>query len=311
MSNLLKRFNVQVELWKNVLSLRQGKFYSHGESFSVDDGIMGLHKVLSSYDWTYFDSPDLYKVHDEGTMLRKLLAVFSFRPTFTQISSFVHRTGLGYSNLGAVSRSTFINTPVCNIKLPVNIYGNNNPQPAVRLTSALTQSDWFIENKMLVPKNKSVIHSRKIIFFYVNRRHQTLNFANVDVGFRYLTLPGTLTGMTGINTTELHFDNDITLGNDRFNLTSVVVLNPLLEGQLSTGCSSIVVCQPDPSVGRMRTAYLYYNPILASISFEKAGAYIRNDPISPIPDHSNDPKTPGFIETARQYGTIFVYVNPN
>ena len=311
MSNLLKRFTVQVELWKNVLSLRQGKFYSHGESFNVDDGIMGLHKVLSSYDWTYFDSPDLYKVHDEGTMLRKLLAVFSFRPTFTQISSFIHRTGLGYSNLGAGSRSTFINTPVCIIKLPVNIYGNNHTQPPVRLTSALTQSDWFIENKMVVPKNKSVIHSRKIIFFYVNRRHQTLNFANVDAGFRYLALPGTLTGMTGINTTELHFGDEITLGNDKFNLTSVVVLNPLLEGQLSTGCSSIVVCRPEPSIGRMRTSYLYYNPILASILFEKAGAYIRNDPISPINDHSNDPKTPGFVETARRYGTIFVYVNPN
>lgn len=311
MANLLKRFNVQVELWKNVLSLRQGKFYSHGESFNVDDGIMGLHKVLSSYDWTYFDSPDLYKVHDEGTMLRKLLAVFSFRPTFTQISSFVHRTGLGYSNLGAVLRPNFVNTPICNIKLPANVYGNNRPQAPVHLMSALTQSDWFIENKMLVPKNKSVIHSRKIIFFYVNRRHQTLNFANVDIGFRYLSLPGTLSGMTGINTTDLVFTDEITLGNDKFNLSSVVVLNPLLEGQLSTGCSSIVLCPPDPTVGRMRTTYLYYNPISASIMFEKSGKYVTNDPISPILDHSNDPRTPGFYETARKYGTIFVYVNPN
>ncbi|NBX75004.1 MAG: hypothetical protein EBQ92_00410, partial [Proteobacteria bacterium] len=157
MSNLLKRFNIQIELWKNVLSLRQGKYYSRADKFDVDDGIMGLHKVLSTYDWTYFDSPDLYKVHDEGSMLRKLLAVFSYRPTFTQISSFFHRTGMGYSNLGAVSRATFVNTPICNIKLPANLYGGA-PQAPVPLMSALTQSDWFIENKMLVPKNKSVIH---------------------------------------------------------------------------------------------------------------------------------------------------------
>ena len=312
MTNLLKRYTIQIELWKNVLALRQGKFYSRGESFNTDDGIMGLIKVLSSYDWTHFDSPDSYQTHDEGTLLRKLLAVFSFRPTFTQISSFSHRTGLGYSNLGAVSRSTFINTPICNIKLPVNIYGGGPAQgPAVRLTSALTQSDWFIENKMLVPKNKSVIHSRKIIFFYVNRRHQSVNFASVDMGFRYLSVPTSMTGMTSINTTELAFDDELIIGNDRFNLTSVVVLNPLLEGQLSTGCSSIVCCQPDVPMGRARSTYFYYNPLAAGVMVERAGQFVRNDPISPMLDHSNDPRTPGFIETARKYGTIFVYVNPN
>ena len=316
MSNLLKRFAVQIELWKNVLSLRQGKLYAYGDSFNVDDGIMGLHKSLSSYDWTYFDSPDLYQVQDEGTLLRKLLAVFSFRPTFTQISSLVHRTGLGYSNLGAVARSTFINTPICNIKLPVNIYGNSTPQQPVRLTNALTQSDWFVENKMLVPKNKSVIHSRKVIFFYVNRRHQSVNFANIDAGFRYLSLPGTMSGMTSINTTELAFDNDLQIGNDIFNLSSVVVLNPLLNDQISTGCSSIVCCQPNPSDGYMRTTYFYYNPVGASIMYEHNNQhgqpeYVRNDPISPMLEHSNDGITPGFYETARKYGTIFVYVNPN
>jgi len=315
MSNLLKRYTIQIELWKNVLLLRQGKFYSHGDSFNVDDGIMGLQKVLSSYDWTYFDSPDLYQVQDEGTLLRKLLAVFSLRPTFTQISSFVHSTGLGYSNLGAVSRSTFINTPICNIKLPVNIYGGGAAQgPAVPLKDALTQSDWFIENKMLVPKNKSVIYSRKIIFFYVNRRHQSVNFASVDMGFRYLSVPATMTGMTSINTTELAFEDEIEIGNNgncKFKLTSVVVLNELLQGQLSTGCSSIVCCYPDVGTGRTRATHFYYNPLAASVMIEKAGQFIRNDPISPILEHSNDSRTPGFYETARKYGTIFVYVNPN
>lgn len=311
MTNLLKRFTIQIALWKNVLLLRQGKFFSKSESFSGDDGILELQNVLASYDWTYFDSPDLYQVHDEGTMLRKLLAVFSLRPTFTQISAFVHRTGLGYSNIGAVSRATFVNTPVCNIKLPISAYGSRTHSP-IRLTSALEQSDWFIENKMLVPKNKAVIHSRDVIFFYVNRRYQS-PLANVDMGFRYLSLPGSLSNMTKINTTELAFgdsanDLSVQIGNDTFNLVSVVVLNPLLDGQLATGCSSIVVSPVDYSIGRTRPTYFYYNPLGSSVLHEiSPGTFARNEPISLMPEHSADPRIPGFFETARKFGTVFVY----
>lgn len=317
MTNLLKRYAVQVELWKNVLAVRQGTYYSRSEgNFSGEDGIMGLHKVLSSYNWTYFDNPDMYHVHDEGTLLRKLLAVFSYRPTFTQISSFSQRSSMGYSNLGAVTRATFVNTPICTIRLPTSLYGGSGDnQPTTRLTSALSQSGWFIENKMLVPKNTQVIHSRQMVFFYVNRRYQS-PLANIDMGFRYMSVPGTMSAMTNINTAQIHIEHDLTIGQERFQLSSVVVLNPLLEGQLATGCSSIIVCPENLAIGRPRKSYYYYNPLGASIMYEDplatgSNKYVRNDPVSPMPENSNDPKRPGFRELARKYGTIFVYVNPN
>jgi hypothetical protein len=313
MSNLLKRFQVQIELWKNVLSLRQGQYYSRSENCVVgcDDGIMGLHKVLSSYNWTYFDSPDMYHVHDEGTLLRKLLAVFSFRPTFTQISSFAHRSGLGYSNLGAV-RATYVNTPICNLRLPSNLYGGAPAGTTIRLESALSNSGVFIENKMLVPKNTSVIHSRQVVFFYVNRRYQS-PLANVDMGFRYMSVPGTMSALTNINTTPLEIPYDLTIGHDRFQLTSVVVLNPLIEGQLATGCSSIVIAQADKDGARTRKSFYYYNPLGAGILYEDktSGKYVRNTPITLMPERSLGKERPGFNERAREYGTIFVYVNPN
>jgi hypothetical protein len=317
MTNLLKRYSVQVELWKNVLAVRQGTYYSRSEgSFSGEDGIMGLHKVLSSYNWTYFDNPDMYHVHDEGTLLRKLLAVFSYRPTFTQISSFSQRSALGYSNLGAVTRATFVNTPICTIRLPTSLYGGSGDnQPSTRLTSALSQSGWFIENKMLVPKNTQVIHSRQMVFFYVNRRYQS-PLANIDMGFRYMSVPGTMSAMTSINTAQIHIEHDLTIGQERFQLSSVVVLNPLLEGQLATGCSSIIVCPENLAIGRPRKSYYYYNPLGASIMYEDplatgSNKFVRNDPISPMPENSNDKNRRGFRELARKYGTIFVYVNPN
>lgn len=313
MNNLLKRYQIQIELWKNVLSLRQGQFYSRDKDNcnGCEDGIMGLHKVLSSYSWTYFDSPDMYHVHDEGTLLRKLLAVFSLRPTFTQISSFAQRSALGYSNLSAVTRATFINTPICNIRLPTSLYGGSS-MSTVRLESALSTSGLFIENKMLVPKNTQVIHSRQMILFYVNRRYQS-PLPNIDMGFRYITVPGTVSALTSINTTQLAFNNDLTIGQDRFQLTSVVYLNPLLEGQLATGCSSVVIAHEDPAIGRTRRSYYCYNPLAPSGMYidSKTNKYARNDPISLMPENSIDPARPGFQEMARKYGTIFVYVNPN
>lgn len=315
MGNLLKRFQVQIELWKNVLSMRQGQYYSKTDNCGTgcDDGIQGLHKVLSSYNWTYFDSPDMYHVHDEGTLLRKLLAVFSFRPTFTQISSYAHKSGLGYSNLGSV-RATYVNTPICNLRLPTNLYGGAPAGTSIRLESALSNSGLFIENKMLVPKNTSVIHSRQVVFFYVNRRYQS-PLANVDMGFRYMSVPGTMSALTNINTTSLEVPYDLRIGHDRFQLTSVVVLNPLIEGQLATGCSSLIISQPDS--GRTRKSFYYYNPLAAGMLYENTArgadpkdAYIRNAPISLIGERSVR-GVMGFNERAREYGTIFVYVNPN
>lgn len=309
MSNLLKRFTVQIELWKNVLALRQGKFYSRSVDYSDDNGIMGLHKVLSSYSWTYFDSPDMYHINDEGNLLRRLLAVFSFRPTLTQLSSFSQRGLMGFSNLPSISKATFVNTPICNIRLPTTLIGTVPIKaPTITLQSALSKSEWYIENKMLVPKNTTVIYSRSVIFFYINRRYQS-PLANVDMGFRYISVPGTVSGLTTINTSELKVDPDIQVGNDRFDLVSAVVLNALLENQLATGCSAFIRQMDTNNIGGA-DRYYCYNPLYASFMYEDNGEYKRNDPIMRVGAYSNVDKYPAFFTTVQNYGTILVYVNP-
>lgn len=146
------------------------------------------------------------------------------------------------------------------------------------------------------------------MFFYVNRRYQS-PLANIDMGFRYLSVPGTISGLTTINTTDLGVTPDIVIGNDRFDLTSVVVLNPLLEEQLATGCSSMVVVKD--YVNHTSDRYYYYNPLDAGTMFaNSAGKYVRNEPITRIRQHDNNPESPGFFDMARKYGTILVYVNP-
>lgn len=302
MTNLLKRFSVQIELWKNVLSLRQGKFYSRSDIFSSDDGITGLLKVLSTYEWTYFDSPDMSQVHDEGTILRKILAVFSIRPTLTQISSYVNRSGIGFSNIGSVSKSTFIFTPICNIKLPSTITGRS--RLVVDLKTALTQSDWFIENKMLVPKNKSVIQSKNVLFFYVNRRFQS-PLTSVNMTFNYVAIPTNMSNLTSINTTAVNFTEHMKLGADNFTLRSVVTVNPLFNKTVSTGCSALMVMPPSRFDGFTSSKYVIYNPIMTGNMYKDpvSGKYMSRSVLNFIrPDTPN-----GFHELSKVYGTIFIY----
>jgi hypothetical protein len=311
MKNLLSRYSVQIELWKNILLLRNGEFYSKSTSFDkIDNDISRLTNILSAYEWTYFDSPDMSHVQDEGTMLRKILAVFSIRPTLTQISSYLNQAGIGQTNLGSVSRSTFIYTPVCNIKLPVSVIGSSSVK-SVNLEQALSQSDWFIENKMLIPKSKAVIYSKQVLFFYVNRRYQS-PITTSTVTFNYVAIPTSMSNLTSINTVELDYKSRMRLGNDEFNLRSVVCVNPLYNGKLSTGCSTLIVLPVDITSGRTAEMYAYYNPIHTSMKVSKVNGTNELRELNTITfmhrSHSVNNSTPSFNEMTRSYGTIFVYV---
>lgn len=307
--NLKKRFTIQIELWKNVLALRSGKYYSRNDYEAGNDAISGLHNILHSYEWAYFDSPELYHVQDEGTWLRKLMSVWSLRPTFTQLSPAFAASSMGYSNYGT-SRLTFVNTPIINVRLPRNNFGVPDPSQAIRLKQALSQTEYFVENKMIVIKHKQVIHSRDLMLFYVNRRYQSLNFTNLSVSFNYFNIPGTLSSITKVNATSVIFqDTELLPGGNRFNLRSVVVLNKPTNSEFSTlGCSTVVISKKNSQGQSLNTPfYFYYNPLAASLMYKRPNMGLTtNLPIMRVKEF-DEPNTPGFRDMARKYGTIFVY----
>ena len=317
--NIIKRYRAQVELYLCVLNLRQGRYYSTG--YAENDGIAGLLRVLNSYDWTFFDSPELFHVQDEGTVLRKLLAIFSVRPTFTQLSSFSNRYGLGHTAITGLSKTVFVNIPIVNIKLPIDLIGNQ--VHAISLARALTQTDYFIEHKIVVPKNKSVIYSNEVAFFYANRRYPTVNFtaANCTLTMRYLSLPISFVNQTTINKTVIHFDNRFRIGRDWFNLRSVVMLQrpPITGVDIATGCSAAIVVDPNSPTHLFQGynspyIYIHYNPSIASIQYlegnqpQGQSQFIANTPICYIDEYTTDPSRIGFRTEAKERGTIFFYV---
>lgn len=314
--NIIKRYRAQVQLYLSVLSLRQGRYYSTG--YAENDGISGLLRVLNSYDWTFFDSPELFNVQDEGTVLRKLLAIFSCRPTFTQLSSFSNRYGLGHTTITNLSKTVFVNIPIVNIKLPIDLIGNQ--QHAISLARALTQTDYFIEHKVVVPKNKSVIYSNQVAFFYANRRYPTVNFNNANMTMRYMSLPISFINQTTINKTIVHFDNRFRIGRDWFDLRSVVLLQrPPINGvEIATGCSAAIVVDPNSPTnlyqGTGGSIYVHYNPSIASIQYldgnqpQGQSQFVANTPVSFIDEMTADPNRIGFRTEARERGTVFFYV---
>jgi len=306
-TNMLKRFKIQIELWKNVLNLRQGRYYSTG--YDVDDGVTGFLRTISQYEWTYFDAPDMFHLQDEGTVLRKILGVFSLRPTFVQLSSIAHKSFLGYANFTGLSRVSFLKIPIINVRLPSVMTANAGfPMPEISLNNYLNQPDFVIENKLFVPKNKSVFFSRNLVFFYVNRRHQGVNLANLTMRFSYSNMPYQMfnVNQTTVNDLEVSVPYTLSVGKDNFNLRSVVtVYRPPLADNVSVGSSCAVIKYDGPGV---RNTILNYNPLLANYEVEMPdGSHRANKPVSYIDEVASNPNEVGFTEMARKYGTIFMY----
>jgi len=281
-----------------------------------------LSELLIPMIGLFFDSPELFHVQDEGTVLRKLLAVFSFRPTFTQLSSYTNRYGLGYTTISGLSKTVYVNIPIVNIKLPMDPAGGHKYH-AIPLRQALTQTDYFIEHKIVVPKNKSVIYSNKVAFFYANRRFPSVNFNALSMNMRCVSLPVSFVNQTTINHTVISFEPGFRIGRDWFYLRSVVILQrPPINGvDIAIGCSALIVSDQNVSSNLYQgtgTTYLHYNPSIASLLQyvnEEQKEYLHyraNSPITYIEEvsASNDNRTIGFRQEAQERGTIFFYVKP-
>lgn len=301
--DLRNRVKLQVELWKLVRELREGRYYS--------DNFGTFNLALDNCKNSWFDVPDMSNIRDEGTVIRRLFGSFSLRPTIVSISSLTSGVMTGNYNLSPMALSQVTTIPIVNLRLPFNFRNRNI---SVYLNEALEQPDWFVENKMIVPKVKSIIYSRDIIVFYAPRRYQTINFGRINAPYCFSILPPTHSALETINDVNVNYDPTIIVGDDRFYLRSVVfVERSLTNRDLIVGSSAGIIIRRDLALDRTQASYLLYNPQSAIIKFEDpiSGMFERNPPIVEIPGTTpfNDGNSPeSFQRRASTRGTIFVYV---
>jgi len=351
-ADIKNRFLVAIELWETVLKLRNGNYYDVN---TVNDLITVLNKCRNNI----YDNTDLVYNQDEGSILRRLMSVFSLRPTiiytkplyslasygaFPQGLGFGSQAfgnpafGLGMSNCptnNPFSPYPFNNQPVYTVTQIPMIYVHIPPytKDAKPIDLRINQTLWINENKTIVPKEQSVIHSKEVLIFYVNRRIQSVQIKTFANPLSFSQLPMTMSSFEKLNRHPVSISDRISIGrpDDIYYLRSVVAVTEteITQGEKSTsiitGCTGLIMTHRNFTDIVFEPQYYLYDPVGASIPVPSPNpedrGYILNKPISYIEPYFATPdmgeyKQPSFFERASQNGTIFIYAkntgyNPN
>jgi hypothetical protein len=307
-TDLRNRQILQTKIWDAVLHLRQGKYYAS----NVADFLMSIENCRSNI----YDAPDMTYVKDEGTILRKLLTAFAIRPTIVSTSRLQAYAAMAPYGVSPAFMSSAGLTKMSTISMvTLRIPLKNLPNvPATSLEDALVQPQWFIENKMLIPKSQQIMYSKEVLIFYVNRRFKTVNIANINAPYNFSALPHSIAGWEKLNDHPVNYDPIMNIVNDTYLLRSVVFVETSRKIQhLITGCTTGIIVNEDAGINIYGRAYLLYDPQGATEIFRSqiTGDYIRNGPITEIP---GEPQLTGgsitgesFAERATNRGTIFIY----
>jgi len=230
--DLLNRSRLQQHLWNSVLHLRNGQVYN--ASFNE------FIRSVDNCKLNKYDNPDFTYGRHDGTVIKRLMSAFSFRPTVvaTMPVSQVFSTNPYAQN----TRPCVTSIPMINVRLHAyqqtaqNIVagqvvgGVNNgrvmgPPNPVALSSCLTQPQTFIEGNMLVQRISDVVYSREVLMFYVDRRAHLLQYGSP---FNISRLPTAIAGFERINKFPIQIECSITVRAnaptpDTFCLRSVVI----------------------------------------------------------------------------------------
>lgn len=290
LQDLYNRALLQNQLWNSVLSLRNGQYYSPTfRDFISSVDICKLNK---------YDTPDLVYGRYDGIIIKRLLSAFSFRPTIVATSPVVasYTTNPYQQNLKPVV--TYV--PMINMKLPPM------SQEIVDLNDAIQQDQYFLENNTVVIKNTSLIYSREVLIFFVDRRAQTINVSSVSNPISILNYPSAIYGFERINDTEVNADTHINIRNDQYALKSVVLSETNNIGENANvviGSSTILVDNSS-----IVPTYLHYDPTRVNTRrISNDGNLAPHDPIISIPHSTTDANIVDFTSLSRKKGIIFIY----
>ena len=301
LDDLKLRCQLQIQLWYGVNALRNGKYYDFDSSRFM--------KIIGLYPSSLYDAPDQFLSDDCGTILRRILNAFSFRPTTVTISSILPddfkdiTTVLGgvfnltqyYPYINHEPTATRTKVSMITVRLPyIDDSDNNEP---IELSLQSTSTQWFVEKNIPELYKQRVIQSNGVLFFYVNRIYNSVNEATfIDGSYQFNQLPISLIGTTKVNTKQVSFNTELSINNKVFKLRSVVVtetveINGAENININAGTGAVIINEDDQ--------LFYYNP-------GKAGIFKDGQNITPITQFNTMSEAYNLMQ---RKGTIFVYVN--
>jgi hypothetical protein len=205
--DLLNRAQVQQQLWNSVLNLRNGQYYN--ASFRDFVGSVDVCRLNKN------DNPDLIYGRYDGTILKRILATFSFRPTIVATAPIYNPSALNPYQQNVRPVVTAI--PMFNVRLGSNPEGND-----VDFSKSLNLNQTFLENGVLVNRSTDMIYSRGVLFFFIDRRSNEMKFEQLPL-FNPNRLPIAISGFERINQTGVNVSLSIDYRNEQYKLRSVII----------------------------------------------------------------------------------------
>ena len=291
LESLSYRSVAQAKIWEAVLNLRLGQYYNHD--------LRQFIEVLDACSNNFFDAPDLSLVRDEGTMLRRILGIFSLRPILVTVAP-IYMTP---SQIVEYPQVTSV--PMITVRIQPNIYPGADAFP-INLVDSMTMPQLYIENKIIVRKSQVVMACRNVMFFHIPRRYHSYNvFMKYPTQVTFNELPATVSGFETVNDRIVNVPSLISIHNENYEIKSAVILElSNCNKNLIIGTSALFVKR-----GTIDDSYYYYNPqgVLINTSDVPIGTELK--PIKQISAGTDmaEPEQISFYKDISTRGTIIMY----
>ena len=235
-SSLLDLYNrvlIQNQLWECVLNLRNGVYYNKlFRDFVSSVDVCKLNK---------YDNPELVYGRHDGTIIKRLLSSFSFRPTIVSTLPIFDRPMSSSNPFQQNIRPTVTNVSMINLKLPPIMDNSNTP---IILKDAINSKQMFLENNIIVPRSTNIIYSKGALFFYVDRRANIIRPRDINP-FTIGNYPTSVIGYEHLNDRSITVDHTIPILKDEYTLRSVIVAeisnNTADKNKIIIGSSSLII----------------------------------------------------------------------
>jgi len=253
LQDLYNRILIQNQLWECVLNLRNGMYYNRSfKDFVSSVDVCKLNKN---------DNPDLIYGKHDGTIIKRLLSSFSYRPTIVSTLPIFDRPMSSTNPFQQNIRPTVTNVSMINMKLPPLM---NNDTTPINLKDAINSRQLFLENNTIVPRATNIIYSKGALFFYVDRRANIIRTAEMNP-FTMGNLPSSVYGYEHLNDRNINIEPRIEILKDVYTLRSVIVAQTLNNPSANTnniiiGSAALVIRPADNKITFTDT-YIKYDPL--------------------------------------------------
>jgi hypothetical protein len=291
--DLLNRSQLQAQLWNNVLNLRNGQYYNSSfRDFISSVDVCKLNKQ---------DTPDLLYGRFDGVIIKRLLSAFSFRPSIVTTTPLVNPVSI---NPYLLNNKPLVSTvPMINMRLSPITENNNN----ILLREAVNQTQYFLENGVVVPRHTSIIWSRGVLIFYVDRRSNTITYNEQLIKMNLNILPssiGVMGGFERINESNVIINDSLQIKGEYFHLRSVVIAEVNDKNLMISSSTLIVDRRSDEDALNKNTCYYCYDPYGPN---KGTSEYEQNTINQIYKEHTNSGLS--FTTMAQKQGIVYIFAN--